>query len=59
MTRQHFAANKPARKTVSRKISKRKLVKPKRMSDNPLTNVYKRMQKKQSSSRARVTLKVM
>jgi len=28
------------------------------MSDNPLTNVYHRMQKKRSSSRARATKKV-
>jgi hypothetical protein len=52
---QHFTANKPAKTKVSRKISKRKYKQPKRMSDNPLTNVYSRMQKKRSSSRARAT----
>jgi hypothetical protein len=52
---QHFTANKPAKTKVSRKISKRKHKQPKRMSDNPLTNVYSRMQKKRSSSRARGT----
>jgi hypothetical protein len=55
---QHFTANKPAKTTVSRKITKSKHTKTKKMSDNPLTNVYRRMQKKRSSSRARVTKKV-
>jgi hypothetical protein len=55
---QHFTANKPAKTKVSRKISKRKHKQPKKMSDNPLTNVYNRMQKKRSSSRARATKKV-
>jgi hypothetical protein len=50
---QHFTANKPAKTKVSRKITKKKQTK--KMSDNPLTNVYKRMQKKRSSSRATVT----
>jgi hypothetical protein len=52
---QHFTANKPAKTKVSRKISKRKHKQPKRMSDNPLTNVYSRMQKNRSTSRARAT----
>jgi ribonuclease HI len=52
---QHFTANKPAKTTVSRKITKKKHTKPKKMSDNPLTNVYNRMQKKRSSSRVTVT----
>jgi hypothetical protein len=55
---QHFTANKPAKTKVSRKISKRKHKQSKKMSDNPLTNVYNRMQKKRSSSRARATKKV-
>jgi hypothetical protein len=55
---QHFTANKPAKTKVSRKLSKKKQEKPRRMSDNPLTNVYKRMQNKRSSSRARATKKV-
>jgi hypothetical protein len=55
---QHFTANKPAKTIVSRKISTRKHTKPGKMSDNPLTNVYKRMQKKRSSSRARAEMKV-
>jgi hypothetical protein len=49
---QHFTANKPAKTTVSRRLNKTKHMKIKRMSDNPLTNVYSRMQKKRSSSRA-------
>jgi hypothetical protein len=52
---QHFTASKPAKTTVSRRITKKKHTKPKKMSDNPLTNVYIRMQKKKSSSRARAT----
>jgi hypothetical protein len=55
---QHFTASKPAKTTVSRKITKKKHTKPKKMSDNPLTNVYNRMQKKRSLSRARDTKKV-
>jgi (p)ppGpp synthase/HD superfamily hydrolase len=55
---QHFTANKPARMKVSRKITKRRQKESKKLSDNPLTNVYKRMQKKRSSSRATVTTKI-
>jgi hypothetical protein len=51
---QHFTASKPVKTKVSRKISQRKLAIAKKMSDNPLTNVYVRMQKNRSSSRARV-----
>jgi hypothetical protein len=53
---QHFTANKPAKMKVSRRINKMKQIK--KMSDNPMTNVYKRMQKKRSSSRAKVTAKI-
>jgi hypothetical protein len=52
---QHFTANKPTKTTVSRKITKRKHTKQRKMSDSPLTNVYHRMQKNRSSNRARVT----
>jgi hypothetical protein len=55
---QHFTAKKPAMTTVSRRITKKKHNKPKKMSNNPLTNVYNRMQKKRSLSRATVTKKV-
>jgi hypothetical protein len=47
----HFIANKPAKTRVSRKLSTRTHAKAKKMSNNPLTNVYNRMQKKRSSSR--------
>jgi predicted choloylglycine hydrolase len=53
---QHFTANKPAKTTVSRRITTKKHNKPKKMSNNPLTNVYNRMQKKRC--RATVTKKV-
>jgi hypothetical protein len=55
---QHFTANKPAKMKVSRRLNKIKHTKPKKMSNNPLTNVYSRMQKKRSSSRVRATKKV-
>jgi hypothetical protein len=53
---QHFTANKPAKMKVSRRITRKKQTK--KMSDNPLTNVYKRMQKKRSSSRVTVKAKL-
>ena len=46
---QHFTANKPAKTKVSRKLPKQ--LKPKKYSNNPLTNVYTRLKKKRSSSR--------
>jgi hypothetical protein len=55
---QHFTANKPAKTKVSRRINKKEHTKSKKMSDNPLTNVYNIMQKKRSSSRARNTMTV-
>jgi len=55
---QHFTANKPAKTKVSRKILTRQNIKTKIMSDNPLTNVYTRLQKKRSSSRVRMLPKV-
>jgi hypothetical protein len=53
---QHFTANKPARTKVSRKVTKRKHSKPKKMYNNPLTNVYNRLQKKRSSNRATIMI---
>jgi hypothetical protein len=47
----HSTANKPVKTRVSRKLSTRKHVGKIRMTNNPLTNVYNRMQKKRSSSR--------
>ena len=55
---QHVTANKPAKTKVSRRINKKEHTKSKKMSDNPLTNVYNIMQKKRSSSRARNTMTV-
>jgi hypothetical protein len=55
---QHFTANKPAKTKVSRRLNKKQQMKTKKMSDNPLTNVYNRMQKKRSSSRVRATKKI-
>jgi hypothetical protein len=46
----HFTKTKPAKTTVSRK-GKIKHSLQRRMSNNPLTNVYKRLQKRRSSSR--------
>ena len=45
----HFTATKPAKTIVSRKIPQH--MKTKKYSNNPLTNVYTRLQKKRSSSR--------
>jgi RecA-family ATPase len=50
---QHFTANKPAKTRVSRKLSTRKHTRTIRMTNNPLTNVYIRMNKKRSLSRVR------
>jgi hypothetical protein len=54
---QHFTANKPIKTKVSRKIPRRKHTQTKKMSDNPLTNMYTRLQKKRSSSRVSPVLK--
>jgi hypothetical protein len=48
---QHFTANKPAKTRVSRKLATRKHARKIRMTNNPLTNVYKRTHRKRSSSR--------
>jgi hypothetical protein len=47
----HFTAKKPAKKKVSRKITTRKHAQAKKMSNNPLANVYDRLQKIRYSSR--------
>jgi hypothetical protein len=47
----HFTANKPAKTKVSRKTTTRKQAQAKKMSDNPLTNVFDRLQKTRSLSR--------
>jgi hypothetical protein len=48
---QHFTAKQPAKTTVSRKMATRTNTMMKKMYNNPLTNVYRRLQKKRSSSR--------
>ena len=52
---QHFTKNKPAKTKVSRKTTKQP--KPKKYSNNPLTNVYTRLKKKRSSSRVLPVIK--
>jgi hypothetical protein len=47
----HFTANKPAKTKVTRKIPARKHAQAEKMSNNPLTNVYDRIQKTRSLSR--------
>ncbi|OEU11448.1 hypothetical protein FRACYDRAFT_245187 [Fragilariopsis cylindrus CCMP1102] len=54
---QHFTANKPAKTKVSRKRKPSKQLKPKKYSNNPLTNVYTRLKKKRSSSRVLPVIK--
>ena len=51
----HFMATKPAKTKVSRKLSKR--MQTRKMPNSPLTNVYTRLQKKRSSSRALPVMK--
>jgi hypothetical protein len=48
---QHFTAQQPVKTTVSRKTATRTNAMMKKMYNNPLTNVYRRLQKKISSSR--------
>jgi hypothetical protein len=47
----HFTANEPAKTRVSRRTPARKHDRIKRMANNPLTNVYIRINKKRSTSR--------
>jgi (p)ppGpp synthase/HD superfamily hydrolase len=55
---QHFTAKKPVKTKISRKINTRTRGKTKKMSNNPLTNVYTRLQRKRSSSRVLPVLKI-
>ena len=48
----HFTANKPAKTKVNRNVTKRKHALPKRMFNNPLTNVFTRSKPKRSTSKA-------
>ena len=56
---QHFTVQKLVKTKVSRKVLKVKYVQPKKMSNNPLTNVYNRLQKKQSSGRVLTAMKAI
>jgi hypothetical protein len=53
---QHFTSSNPTKTRVTRKVTKRKHSQPKKMSNNPLNNVYRRMEKKRSTSRTKVTV---
>ena len=48
----HYTADKPAMTKVTRHVSTRKHVLPKRMSNNPLTNVFSRSKTSRSTSKA-------
>ena len=48
----HFTADKPAKTTVTRHVTTRKHDLPKRMSNNPLTNIFKRLKTSRSTSKA-------
>ena len=48
----HFTANKPAKTKVNRNVTTRKHALPKRMTNNPLTNVFSRNKPKRSTSKA-------
>jgi hypothetical protein len=50
----HFTANRPAKTAVSRKTTR---TATRKMSNNPLTNVFNRLRKKRSSSRVSPVLK--
>ena len=47
----HFTADKPAKTVVKRHIPTRAHQRPRNFANNPLTNVFQRIQKKRSSSR--------
>ena len=52
----HYTADKPAKTTVSRHISTRKHDLPKKMLNNPLTNVFSRAKPKRSTSKAPIPI---
>ncbi|OEU18094.1 hypothetical protein FRACYDRAFT_238528 [Fragilariopsis cylindrus CCMP1102] len=51
----HFTKDKPAKTKVSRKLSKK--TKTKKFANNPLTNVFRCLRKKRSSSRVQQATK--
>ena len=54
----HFTAEKPAKTKVTRKTSTRKHDHPKRMMNNPLTNVLDRIKPSKSTSKALPTVRI-
>ena len=52
----HYTASKPAKTKVNRPLNTRKHVLPKRMSNNPLTNVFSRIKTSRSTSKAPPTI---
>jgi hypothetical protein len=55
----HFTADKPANTKVSRRVPTRQHDLPKKMSNNPLTNVFKRIKTSRSISKALPTIRMM
>ena len=51
----HFTSDKPAKTTVTRHVTTRKHGLPKRMSNNPITNVFSRIKTSRSTSKATPT----
>jgi hypothetical protein len=52
----HYTADQPAKTTVNRRVPTRKHALPKRMSNNPLTNIFARTKTSRSTSKARPPL---
>jgi hypothetical protein len=48
----HFTADKPAKTKVSRRVTTRQHALPKRMFNNPMTNVFQRTKTSRSTSTA-------
>ncbi|MGK3749523.1 MAG: hypothetical protein ACI8RD_001818 [Bacillariaceae sp.] len=55
----HFTADKPAKTKVSRRVSTRQHDLPKKMSNNPLTNVFKQTKISRSTSKALPTIRMI
>ena len=52
----HYTAERPAKTKTKRRIPTRKHVLPKRMLNNPLTNVFSRINRSKSTSKAPSTV---
>lgn len=55
----HFTVDRPAKTRVSRRVSTRQHELPKRMTNNPLTNVFKRTTASRSTSKALPTTRLI